>query len=239
MDDNPVAAYYNEVYRHTHLDADETGWDFSKIASLWPHFDQPLTIADIGCGAGAITGELVRRGNRVVGVDIMKDALERAAARGLEPLFHDLNSLPLPLEAGTFDAVVALDVLEHVFDPLALLLDLRRLLRPTGFLITFIPNHFDLLERVDLMRGRGIVHREHLKLDPTITPERYFHIRFFTIAEARRLVERSGFRIQAARVTHFEFHPLLRNRFGAWLTSHFPQAFGSGIMMRALPEPAE
>jgi len=230
-----VASYYDETYAKTHLDADEKGQDFSKIASLWPERAGKLTVLDVGCGAGVVTGPLVEKGHRVVGVDVMAPALERASKRGLEPVHFDLNDGPLPLESHTFDALVALDILEHVFDPVRVLQDFRRVLKPDGFLITLIPNHFDLRQRWRMMRGQGIVHLEHLRLDPTLNAANYFHIRFFTLKEAAELLEMGGFRIEKTRYTHFQYHPLLRNRIGHWMTQKMPQSFASAAQFRAVP----
>jgi SAM-dependent methyltransferase len=94
-------------------------------------------------------------GNRVVGVDIDRDALDRARARGLETVWADLNE-PLPLEARAFDAVVVGELLEHLPIPEALLDQAVRLLKPSGLLVGSVPNSFRLKNRLRFLLGHPV-----------------------------------------------------------------------------------
>jgi SAM-dependent methyltransferase len=94
---------------------------------------------DIGTGTGANLRLLRELGlGEVVGVDASPEAIRYCAAKGLGPVrFGDICALPL--EDGTFDLVLATDVIEHVDDDGKALEEIRRVLRPGGRLLLTVP----------------------------------------------------------------------------------------------------
>ena len=72
------------------------------------------------------------------GVDISEDALAFCRERGLDKVRLGAGE-ELPYEDGTFDLVTALDVVEHMDDDLAGLSEMRRVLRPGGRVLMFVP----------------------------------------------------------------------------------------------------
>jgi len=188
--------YYNRSYAGGQLDRDEAANDFRKVAPVWKDLGRKLRVIDLGCGAGSTSAELVRQGHEVVGLDIMEDAVVRARRRGLDAHVHDMNQ-PLPFRDGEFDVVMALDVLEHLFDPVGALRDIRRILREDGYAIVCLPLHFDLRNRLRLLVGRGILSHEHLRLETGLRCWSYYHLRFFTLTEAERFLAAAGLREEA------------------------------------------
>lgn len=140
-------------------------------------------LLEIGCGPGLFLAEAVRAGvARVVGVDPNPWAVDEARRRGLEA---HVGSVDAVAAARRFDAVVMLDVLEHVPAPFPFLDAVAARLRPGGRLLIMTPNIRSLLARVS---GRRWV---SLK-----APER---VRYYSPRSIRRLLTRSGFDVVSLR----------------------------------------
>jgi len=91
------------------------------------------TVVDFGCNDGALSGRYLREGaGRVIGLDIDAKALDRA--RLLQPAVTFLQSGVdrIPLDDASIDVLVSFDVFEHVAQPLPILREIHRILRPGG-----------------------------------------------------------------------------------------------------------
>jgi 2-polyprenyl-6-hydroxyphenyl methylase/3-demethylubiquinone-9 3-methyltransferase len=113
-------------------------------------------VLDVGCGAGFLTNELAASGFEATGVDLSARSLELAKSRDASKAARykqgDLTRLPFP--DGSFDAVCAMDVLEHVEDLDAALAEVARVLAPGGrfFYYTFNRNPLSWLLAVQGVR---------------------------------------------------------------------------------------
>lgn len=106
------------------------------------HYVQKKRVLDAGCGTGYGSAELAQCAAEVIGIDISPDALEYARTRyplaGLRFVEGSCTSIPFP--AGSFDVVVAFEVIEHVADYRAFLDDCARVLTWQGLFIVSSPN---------------------------------------------------------------------------------------------------
>jgi SAM-dependent methyltransferase len=114
----------------------------------------PSRVLDAGCGWGTTLAALEGRGYRAEGLDIARRALERLDRPDRTLIEADLTA-PLPL-AGfePYDAVLALDVLEHLDDDQAAASRLGALARPGGgVVIVSVPARPDLFSEFDEVQG--------------------------------------------------------------------------------------
>lgn len=95
---------------------------------------------DIGCGSGGLGSVLLTRFGSAMGVDLSLTLAVHASARGVKAVNADLDDGELPFADASFDAVTCCDVLEHVFDPVALVRRVARVLRPGGQFVVSVPN---------------------------------------------------------------------------------------------------
>lgn len=132
----------------------ESDWDYwptylAKIAWVRRHLDampSRTRVLDVGCGEGVLVGEYAGR------LDILGVDLNYASDR-----VRQGSVLALPFGDGSFDAVLCLDVLEHLApaDQPAALGELRRVVVPGGTVLLSLPNLAHLQSRVHfLLSGR-------------------------------------------------------------------------------------
>lgn len=144
--------------------------------------DHRPRILDVGCGTGANLVMLSQFGD-AEGVDISEDALSFCRERGLENVRHGAAE-KLPYEDETFDLVTALDVVEHLDDDVAGLKEMRRVLRPGGHLLLFVPTFMFLWGVQDEVSN---------------------HRRRYRMPELRRTVEKAGFRVERTTYANITF----------------------------------
>lgn len=105
---------------------------------------QNCAVLDIGCGAGFLTNFLALKGHQVAGVDLSAPSLEVAHATDkTKTVDYQVGSAyTLPYPPAHFDAVCAMDLLEHVEDPRQVIQEASRVLKPGGlfFFHTFNRN---------------------------------------------------------------------------------------------------
>jgi 2-polyprenyl-3-methyl-5-hydroxy-6-metoxy-1,4-benzoquinol methylase len=146
-------------------------------------------VLDVGCATGYLGAALVGRGCRMWGVEQDPVAAREAAAMYEDVATLDLNKTDeLPWARGSFDVVLAADVLEHLRDPLHALRRLREYVRPEAAFVISLPNVAHVSVRLPLLVGR-FSYRESGILDRT-------HCRLFTFSTARELLEASGLELQ-------------------------------------------
>ncbi|HYE48491.1 MAG TPA: bifunctional 2-polyprenyl-6-hydroxyphenol methylase/3-demethylubiquinol 3-O-methyltransferase UbiG [Azospirillaceae bacterium] len=97
-----------------------------------------LRLVDVGCGGGLLSEPLSRMGAEVVGVDAAEENVKTAAAHaaqtGAAVDYRHTTAEALAAAGETFDAVVAMEIIEHVADVALFLRSCAALMRPEGVL---------------------------------------------------------------------------------------------------------
>jgi SAM-dependent methyltransferase len=191
-----------EMQQHTYAimyEVEGTHWWFAGRRRIISSFVEKICldlgkerprILDVGCGTGANL-EMLAQFGEAEGVDVSVDALTFCRARGLNNVRQGAAE-KLPYEDESFDLVTALDVVEHLDDDTAGLCEMRRVLRPDGRALLFVPAFMFLWGVQD-----DISH----------------HRRRYTLAGLRHVVREAGFEVERATYANISFFgPILLGR---------------------------
>ena len=200
--------------------------------------DRRPRILDVGCGTGANLLMLSKYGD-AEGVDISEDALAFCRDRGLDKVRLGAGE-ELPYDDGTFDLVTALDVVEHMDNDLAGLKEMRRVLRPGGRVLLFVPTFMFLWglqddvshhrRRYRLSQLRRVLEKAGFEIERTTYANITF---FFPILLIRQLMRVTGIKAESENnINVSAFNGVLGKLFGAesWILRYMNLPFGvSGL----------
>jgi len=108
----------------------------NSAAYLAPHLVPGMRLLDVGCGPGTITADLARRvaPGQTIGIDAAPGVIELAVRDNGEStaVFETGDVTDLRFDDASFDVVHAHQVLQHLADPVAALVEMRRVCKPGG-----------------------------------------------------------------------------------------------------------
>ncbi|MDO8579544.1 MAG: methionine biosynthesis protein MetW [bacterium] len=110
------------------------------------------TVLDLGSGDGLLLDLLRKRGITGKGLDLSEKGVSKANFKGLDTKVFDFGSNKLPFPDNSFDTVVMLDILEHLYDPQFLLREAARVSKKN--IIVGVPNFSSLPARLQTFIGR-------------------------------------------------------------------------------------
>jgi 2-polyprenyl-3-methyl-5-hydroxy-6-metoxy-1,4-benzoquinol methylase len=157
-----------------------------KIKKMYLNDVAPGRLLDVGCGDGTFLSRMRNFGWSVNGVDFDKKAIENAKLLYNLELHHgNLESARFP--GNSFDAITLSHVIEHVPDPVALLSDVYRLLKPGGRMVLTTPN------------ADSLGHQKFRKYWFGLDPPRHLHV--FTINSLLQCAKRTNLVVEQALST--------------------------------------
>jgi len=118
------------------------------------------SVLDIGCGNGAVLADLQKLGSwKLSGVETSESGVAMARSQGFDVRLleagADLTSL---FGRHSFDLVISVEVIEHVYEPRTLLAQTREVLRPRGRFVITTPYHGYLKNLLIAVLGKGDSH---------------------------------------------------------------------------------
>jgi predicted TPR repeat methyltransferase len=156
-----------------------------------------LAVLDLGFGTGLFAERIRPACRYLAGVERDEEAAREGARFFDQPVIGELlDGISGPFRE-RFDVVVAGDVLEHLPRPEEILAALRPLLKADGVLLVSLPNVANVTVRIGLLFGR-FAYAPRGILDRT-------HLRFFTKASGRSLLEENGYRVTSVCATAMPF----------------------------------
>lgn len=162
---------------------------------------KPGKLLDVGCGEGSFAYRMHKLGWSVTGIDFDSKAIENARARyddDLTFLSTDLSGAQFP--SNSFDAITMSHVIEHVPDPVGLLVESRRILKRAGRLVVTTPN----------IRSFG--HKRFQDCWSGLDSPR--HLRIFSLSALQECARQAGFNAMKASTSAAHADGLIAISFG-------------------------
>ncbi len=158
------------------------------ILPLVPRHSQ--RVLEIGCSQGNTLAYLKDNGycDWTFGTDLFVDAIEIAKDKVDQVYQGNIEETTLPIESGSIDLILCLDVLEHLINPQKVIAYLHQLLVPGGIIIASIPNVRHYSASFPLIFQNKWEYKSNGVLDNT-------HLRFFVKDTAIDLMESSGLKM--------------------------------------------
>jgi len=110
-------------------------------------------IVDIGAGMGEFADILSEKGFKVVCIDGADNCYRELIKKGYETYKIDLETQKLPFSDNSFDLVISLEVIEHIWNTKNYLSEIRRILIPNGYAIFTTPNYNHWMFRLQHLVG--------------------------------------------------------------------------------------
>lgn len=201
-DSEELAQYYAEKYFQFEQANYRSSYSSQELAAIklrielraahaekFRRCDKVGTLLDVGCGEGFVMAFYAEKGWDVEGLDHSAAGLENMNPDQLSNMTQGnlFELLEKKMNAGeAYDLVWLGNVLEHVIDPVGLMMLIRKIVSPSGLLVVTVPND-------------GSVYHERL-LEMNAIPERFWitppdHLSYFTKDSLQHTAEATGWRV--------------------------------------------
>jgi ubiquinone/menaquinone biosynthesis C-methylase UbiE len=116
---------------------------FEEVANVIEPVDGE--VLDIGCADGTFSKVILDKSGakKLIGIDVVKTSINWANehwGKNKRMVFKVADAQDLPFAANIFEAVFALEMLEHVFDPVKVLMEIKRVLKKGGYGVFLVPS---------------------------------------------------------------------------------------------------
>jgi SAM-dependent methyltransferase len=183
------------------------------------------TLVDVGCGVARIHDELSGLFDRYLGLDLV---VYPDAPPGVQRICADLER-SLPLREAVADLAVAVEIIEHLENPRALVRELARITRPGGVVVITTPNQLSALSLLSLAFKRKFAAFQDVHYPA--------HRTALLEIDLRRIVSEAGL---VDATVHFSGHsrlPLTSLTYPGWLARCSPALLSDNVLIVARKPP--
>ena len=181
--------------------------------------NKEVSVLDLGCGDGLTLSLLKEKGIIGKGLDISKEGVEKAKMKGFDASVFDFSS-KLPFLDNSFDIVISLDVLEHLYDPKNLLAEASRVSK--GSVIIGVPNFNSLPARLQVLFGAA----------PENNRPNKGHIYWFNYSVLKKMVPESNLVLKELQVNGIMEKRFLAGKLFKLLVKIWPSLFALSFVVR-------
>lgn len=178
-------------------------------------------VLDLGCGDGFFLQLLHERNIVGHGLDMSSDGIEKCQSKGLNAEVYDFANMPLLFADNTFDYVVMLDVLEHLYYPERVLAEAARVSKK--FVIVGVPNFSALPSRIQVLLG-GV---------PENNKPHKGHIFWFNLGNLSRILLDAKLAIVEVKTNTFGSHRMVIGHLTKILSKIAPSVFALSFVVKA------
>ena len=183
----PDMEYLKKVYKMNYFNF--TGNPFIVNSVNTDNRDNHIKVLEIGCDLGATLLDIKNKypNATIVGTDINESAI-KIAENILDTAFiGNIEDDDTKIHPDYYDYIIFGDVLEHLRDPLKVLIKVRDSLTDNGKIVACIPNLAHISVMKELIKG-NFTYTDRGLLDKT-------HIHFFTGLEIKRMFDEAGYKL--------------------------------------------
>ena len=187
----PPGWYFNSIRRNIL----QRYWHTRRFGEVTKLIDSTKgRILDIGCADGVFTYEILKKSeaHEIIAIDVLEESISWAKKQWRnEPKikFMVVDAHNLKFDSTSFDAVFALEVLEHVYRPLDVLKEIKRVLKKGGYAVFLVPSDsllFRVLWEFFWTNTRGKIWKDT-------------HIHSFRKDYLVRLAKEAGFKVEVSK----------------------------------------
>ncbi len=180
-----------------------------------------IKVLDLGCGDGFLLSKLKEKKIKAEGIDISYTAVKKAKEKGLSAEAIDFSAEKLPYNDNSFDYVVLLDVLEHLFNPKQVLAEAKRVSKK--YLIISVPNFNSMPARVQVMLGKPGENNKAKK----------GHVYWFNLKILKNMLKKNNLEIAEFKINTFWQNKFLIKYLMKFLVKIFPSVFALSFVIKA------
>lgn len=202
-------------------------YEVTRIEKVYSLLDSGNRILDLGVGGGQLLAKckINKKFNKLYGIDISSKVIDEAKnnikkeSRNLENVeikYSDVNN-GIPYPNKYFDSVTCIAVLEHLFDPIFFVKEVKRVLVNKGKIIVEVPNLVWLPRRLSIIFGKLPITGNEVGWDAG-------HLHYFTFGSLAKLLNDNSFEVE--RVTTSGIFSFVRQI--------MPSLLGGDIIIKAI-----